>query len=178
MPWSKRPVALIGFGSQDIKIIARLRFQSDRQLARDQEVSKCAQVIVYPCSSWKRFWQDTPGIGCTFAGQDQMRLTSCACTRLQIARRIADGRHAMEVHPISFTDLLEQPRARLSAAAPFVGPVWAVKNRIYPGTNCRQHPVHLVMHCIQGRHVKQSTAQARLVGCNHHMPARVVESSD
>ena len=88
-----------------------------------------------------------------------MWLAPSRTARLQVTYRIAGCVHAFERHAKAAANLLKQTRQRLAAIATLFRAVGAIKNRINPSANSRQHFVHFGVDRIERRHIKQSASQ-------------------
>ena len=77
------------------------------------------------------------------AGAHQMRLAAGRGAGLQVAQRVADQRHFVQVDAVALADLLHQPRQRLAAVAVVLGRVRAEEHRVDAAADLREQLVHL-----------------------------------
>ena len=101
-----------------------------------------------------------------------------ASAAMQVAQRVADARHAGEIHAEAHADLLQHPGLRLAAVAQRIGGVRAEEHGVDAAAHQRQRAVHLVVDGVQRRHVEQAAADAGLVGRDDHAKAGVVQPRD
>ena len=126
----------------------------------------------------KRIGQGLAPQGGALAGQHQMWLAAQRGPGHQVTSRITHGRYTLEINAVALTNLRKQARGGFAAVAGLVGCMRAIEDGVHTPTHGGQQLVQFAVHGVERRHIKQATAQTRLVGRHHHMPARVIEAGN
>ena len=113
-----------------------------------------------------------------FAGEHKDRLSADGISGLQVAQRIADTGHVGQIDIEAVRDVLQHARLGFAAVAAGFRTVRAIKDCIDAGAGMRQRQMHLVVNCAQRGNVEQTAPDARLVGCQHHVAASLIEARD
>ena len=108
-------------------------------------------------------------------GADQVRLAAHGLRGQHIAWQIAHHGHPRQGNAKALPDHLEQAGQGLAASALVFGGVGAEEHGLDPAAMAGQQLVHARMHGIEGHHVEQTPANARLVGGHDHVPTGMVE---
>ena len=112
------------------------------------------------------------------AGEHQDRLGTRSRRGLQIAKAVAHRRNALKRNVESLGDGVKHSRVGLAARRIRVGRIRAVEDRIDASAGLRHGLVHAGMDGVQGGHVEQPPAHARLIGGDDHPVAGLSEFGD
>ena len=106
-----------------------------------------------------------------------MRRTSSSHCGLHVTQTVAHKRHILHIDTKTVCNLLQQTGQRLSAGAGVFWRVRAIKNGVDATTQSGKLFHHAFVNGIQGSNIQQAAAQARLVGGQYDVIARMVEAA-
>ena len=115
---------------------------------------------------------------CALAGQHQHRLGANGLRCLQIAQRIADGRHAGEIDIEAERNVLEHAGLGLAAIAVVVAGMRTEKDRVNAPARLSYRAIHFLVNGVERVHLEQAAADARLVGAHHDAITPLIEAGD
>ena len=104
--------------------------------------------------------------------------TSDRIRSLQVAQRIPDRRDRLEIGIEAPADLAQHAGHGFAAGALRIGSMRAVEDRVDPAAHLGELAGHLVVDGVERSHIEQAAPDPRLIGCNGHPIATLIEQGD